>query len=631
MPVLNRVMFRQQGSPMTGEMYDFDIQMKQKPEMDSYAKRVIDPEFQNFLLDVYGDRGQGILDILLQGNTPDNFSMLSGLLNEFTNYKLVKEKEGMVIPEGNFELDPTEQRYLDSLKYRQEGSPMEGEESDAVGIADGLDRETPPSDPTSDGIAKVSPEQYVQLMNEIRGDDVPMEGRVQELAGVVGERDAQDTPLSVLALVQPVFELQEQQGIGATQQGQSMAQPIMQMANGGIVKRFNGSDQYGEIGAQLGIDPETMKGLASFFGVTDKPVNVQERSQEITKAYLDRANIPDKAKLMAAPYFLSLGATILDPEAELQDIAVQGAGSLAKFGTDVGKLKEPYEQLGLKLALDEQTKQTETKNKFIQTLGSKVIEDMFKEEKLIVDPFTNMLVSNVTGKPTADTQEEYNNQVLLKQKERMNENAQLAVVDDLLTLPNLTQADMAQIRLDPTEWLKKNAEKAQGVLSDKDKKKIDVEGSMRDDFVRSSKDFKIRADAYKVIKGTVEDPSAAGDLSLIFSFMKLLDPNSTVREGEFANAENAAGVPTRIRARYNRIVDGQRLTKGQRNDFYQQTQNIYNAALEQQNKLIEQTKEIADRYKDLIGVDWNNIIFDYSIPGDEIKPYPEDMDESVFN
>ena len=56
MPVLNRVMFRQQGSPMTGEMYDFDIQMKQKPEMDSYAKRVIDPEFQNFLLDVYGDK-----------------------------------------------------------------------------------------------------------------------------------------------------------------------------------------------------------------------------------------------------------------------------------------------------------------------------------------------------------------------------------------------------------------------------------------------------------------------------------------------------------------------------------------------------------------------------------------------
>jgi hypothetical protein len=77
-----------------------------------------------------------------------------------------------------------------------------------------------------EGIAKVSPDQYVQLMNEIRGDEVPMEGRVQELAGVVGEKDATDTPLSVLALVQPVFELQEQKGIGATQQAQDMMPPM---------------------------------------------------------------------------------------------------------------------------------------------------------------------------------------------------------------------------------------------------------------------------------------------------------------------------------------------------------------------------------------------------------------------
>ena len=50
-------------------------------------------------------------------------------------------------------------------------------------------------------------------MNQIRGDEVSREGRVQELAGVVGEQDAQATPLSVLALVQPVFEMRENKGI----------------------------------------------------------------------------------------------------------------------------------------------------------------------------------------------------------------------------------------------------------------------------------------------------------------------------------------------------------------------------------------------------------------------------------
>ena len=54
--------------------------------------------------------------------------------------------------------------------------------SDAVGIADGLDQETPKADPNTEGVAKVSPEQYVELMNQVRGDDVPLEGRIQELA-----------------------------------------------------------------------------------------------------------------------------------------------------------------------------------------------------------------------------------------------------------------------------------------------------------------------------------------------------------------------------------------------------------------------------------------------------------------
>ena len=146
---------------------------------------------------------------------------------------------------------------LDSVGdiYKRITSKAEGGEmkSDAVGIASGLDEEesmeqgpmTVDREPSEEGIAKVSPEQYVQLMNEIRGDDVPMEGRVQELAGVVGEKDATDTPLSVLALVQPVFELQEQQGIGATQQAQDMMPPMAsdQLANPqnmGIVRAQSG-------------------------------------------------------------------------------------------------------------------------------------------------------------------------------------------------------------------------------------------------------------------------------------------------------------------------------------------------------------------------------------------------------
>ena len=60
---------------------------------------------------------------------------------------------------------------------------------------------------------------------------------------------------------------------------------------------------------------------------------------------------------------------------------------------------------------------------------------------------------------------------------------------------------------------------------------------------------------------------ASNDIALIFSFMKTLDPGSTVREGEFATAQNAAGVPERIINIYNKARSGEFLTDDQRKDF----------------------------------------------------------------
>ena len=253
-------------------MRNFGV-FKEKPELDDYGKTVIDPEFQNFLLSTYGERGQNILDTLLQGNNPNNFSLLTGLINEFTNFKIANEmKEKGAVPSRDDILSEEEMNFLNRLKNRAEGSSMEGEKSDAVGIADGLDQEEPMTvdrDPSKEGIAKVSPEQYVQLMNEVRGDEVPLEGRVQELAMTVGEQDAQKTPLSVLALVQPVFEMKEQQGIAQTQQGQQMMQQgPMPMAKGGIVHLAEGPGEEGVYSGMVG--PFSLDQIKNF-GLYTKP------------------------------------------------------------------------------------------------------------------------------------------------------------------------------------------------------------------------------------------------------------------------------------------------------------------------------------------------------------------------
>ena len=64
---------------------------------------------------------------------------------------------------------------------------------------------------------------YESLIDGIRGNELPLDARYQELAGLVGEADAMATPESVLALTQPTIMMTEQgamdSGIGELMQG----------------------------------------------------------------------------------------------------------------------------------------------------------------------------------------------------------------------------------------------------------------------------------------------------------------------------------------------------------------------------------------------------------------------------
>ena len=127
------------------------------------------------------------------------------------------------------------------------------------------------------------------------------------------------------------------------------------------------------------------------------------------------------------------------------------------------------------------------------------------------------------------------------------------------------------------------------------------------------KNFKITEDNYRAILNIA--PTAAGDMSLIFSYMKMLDPGSTVREGEFANAQNAAGIPDRLRNTYNQIISGERLNPDQRLDFKKQAGTLY----QQRKQLYEQA---AGQYEGLTkqyGADPSRVI----MPRQAIEPQAE--------
>ncbi|KHD88831.1 MAG: hypothetical protein OM95_06865 [Bdellovibrio sp. ArHS] len=110
------------------------------------------------------------------------------------------------------------------------------------------------------------------------------------------------------------------------------------------------------------------------------------------------------------------------------------------------------------------------------------------------------------------------------------------------------------------------------------------------------KNFKDVQQSYQKITDMAKKPSAAGDISMIFSYMKMLDPGSVVREGEQATAQNAAGISDQLRNQYNRLLNGERLTPKQRQDFINQARSIYDSQQSLVSNIEKDYKGLASEY-----------------------------------
>lgn len=119
--------------------------------------------------------------------------------------------------------------------------------------------------------------------------------------------------------------------------------------------------------------------------------------------------------------------------------------------------------------------------------------------------------------------------------------------------------------------------------------------TLRDEFNAITQDFGTVKSSLGTIEATAKNPSAAGDISLITAYMKMLDPTSSVKEGEFNTAQYAASVPQRLMGAYNKILSGQRLTEDQRADFIGQAKNIFNSRQTQYKSSREKYRQLATK------------------------------------
>jgi hypothetical protein len=134
-------------------------------------------------------------------------------------------------------------------------------------------------------------------------------------------------------------------------------------------------------------------------------------------------------------------------------------------------------------------------------------------------------------------------------------------------------------------------------------KRPEAEGKFRKEYSDQTKGYQEVKSAYGRVLAS--EDNAVGDLSLIFGYMKMLDPGSVVREGEFATAQNAAGVPERIQNIYNQVVSGQRLSPSQRQSFKGQAGKLYSTAQTQEAQVRQGIERIAKGY----GLNTANIFY----------------------
>jgi hypothetical protein len=133
--------------------------------------------------------------------------------------------------------------------------------------------------------------------------------------------------------------------------------------------------------------------------------------------------------------------------------------------------------------------------------------------------------------------------------------------------------------------------------------------TLRKEFTKQAEKFILIRDAYTRVQAAGQEPSPAGDMALIYNYMKLLDPTSTVMANEYATAKSAGGAWEMIGAQYNSLVAGTSLmTDEQRADFMARTQKLYDAASSTHNGLESEFTRLAE----LRGVDARQVIIDFN-------------------
>ena len=132
--------------------------------------------------------------------------------------------------------------------------------------------------------------------------------------------------------------------------------------------------------------------------------------------------------------------------------------------------------------------------------------------------------------------------------------------------------------------------------------------TLRDEYTTLTQPFRQVQDAYTKIKGTGD--TGAGDMSLLYSYVKMLDPGSAVKEGEFETAASSGSFGQRVQNAVQRVRTGGRLEPELRRSFLTEAEGLYKSQLAGANRIKSQYQDLAKRYS----LNPQDVIVDYTEP-----------------
>jgi hypothetical protein len=140
---------------------------------------------------------------------------------------------------------------------------------------------------------------------------------------------------------------------------------------------------------------------------------------------------------------------------------------------------------------------------------------------------------------------------------------------------------------------RKDAGKAPKVSVDlKDPTAVAMAGlKLQSDIRQDFKGPKDTATAYQTMYNAATNPTQKGDTTMLYTFFKVLDPQSTVREGEIEMIKQSRSIPEKFKGMAIKLASGQTLLESERADLLNQA---YQYVSNQQRGVTE----TIDMYKD---------------------------------